>query len=196
MRDRGVSFTRAFASYPLCCPSRTTFLTGQHSHNHGVLGNGTPIGGFDALDEQNTLGVWLQTAGYHTIQVGKFLNGYGVRDPRYIPPGWDEWVAAPDSTTNRYFDYDLNVDGDIVRYGGAPGDYKSDVYTETALRADPAARPARSRGRAVLPVRRIHGSPPAGDRCHAGPGPLPREPAAASPLLQRARRLRQASLHP
>ena len=133
LRNRGVSFTRAFASYPLCCPSRATFLTGQHSHNHGVLGNGTPIGGFDALDQQNTLGVWLQRAGYHTIQVGKFLNGYGVRNPRYIPPGWDEWVAAPDSTTNRYFDYDLNVDGSIVRYGGAPSDYKSDVYTETAV---------------------------------------------------------------
>ena len=89
LRDRGVSFTRAFASYPLCCPSRATFLTGQHSHNHGVLGNGTPIGGFDALDRDDTLGVWLQDAGYRTIQVGKFLNGYGVRNPTFIPPGWD-----------------------------------------------------------------------------------------------------------
>ncbi len=111
LRDRGVSFTRAFASYPLCCPSRATFLTGQHSHNHGVLGNGTPIGGFDALDRNDTLGVWLQDAGYRTIQVGKFLNGYGVRNPTFVPPGWDEWIAAPDSTTNRYFNYDLNENG-------------------------------------------------------------------------------------
>src|SRR3954454_6528907 len=32
---RGVSFDRFITSYPLCCPSRTTFLTGQYSHNHG-----------------------------------------------------------------------------------------------------------------------------------------------------------------
>lgn len=133
LRDRGVSFTRAFASYPLCCPSRATFLTGQHSHNHGVLGNGTPIGGFDALDRDDTLGVWLQSAGYHTIQVGKFLNGYGVRNPTFIPPGWDEWIAAPDSTTSRYFNYDLNQNGDLVRYGSAPADYKTDVYTDMAV---------------------------------------------------------------
>jgi N-acetylglucosamine-6-sulfatase len=133
LRDRGVSFTRAFASFPLCCPSRATFLTGQHSHNHGVLGNGTPIGGFDALDQQHTLGVWLQRAGYHTIQVGKFLNGYGLANPRYVPPGWDEWIAAPDRTTNRYFDYELNENGTIARYGGAPSDYKSDVYTQKAV---------------------------------------------------------------
>jgi N-acetylglucosamine-6-sulfatase len=133
LRNRGVSFTRAFASYPLCCPSRATFLTGQHSHNHGVLGNGTPIGGFDALDEQHTLGIWLQRAGYHTIQVGKFLNGYGLANPRYVPPGWDEWIAAPDRTTNRYFDYELNENGTIVHYGDAPADYKSDLYTQKAV---------------------------------------------------------------
>jgi arylsulfatase A-like enzyme len=142
LRDRGVSFTRSFASYPLCCPSRATFLTGQHSHNHGVLGNGTPIGGFDALDEPDTLGVWLQSAGFHTIHVGKFLNGYGRADPTYVPPGWDDWIAAPDTTTNRYFNYSLNENGSIVRYGGAAGDYKSDVYAGKAVEA--------IRGRAAL----------------------------------------------
>lgn len=135
LRDRGVSFPRAFVSYPLCCPSRATFLTGQHSHNHGVLGNGTPIGGFSDLRQRDTLGLWLQDAGYHTIQVGKFLNGYGVSDPRYIPPGWDEWIAAPDATTNRYFDYDLNENGTIVHFGGSAGDYKTDVYGDLAVEA-------------------------------------------------------------
>ena len=135
LRDRGVSFTRSFASFPLCCPSRATFLTGQHSHNHGVLGNGTPIGGFQALDQPNTLGVWLQNAGYHTMQVGKFLNGYGRPNPTYIPPGWDEWVAAPDTTTNRYFNYSLNENGTLVHYGGAAADYKTDVYADFAVDA-------------------------------------------------------------
>jgi arylsulfatase A-like enzyme len=133
---KGVTFDRFITSYPLCCPSRTTFLTGQYSHNHGVLGNGTPIGGYPAFDKQNTLASWLQTAGYHTIQIGKFLNGYPRNTNRTeVPPGWDEWYACLDSSENNYFNYTLNENGTLVHYGNAAGDYKTDVYRDKALTA-------------------------------------------------------------
>ena len=51
----------------------------------------------------NTLPVWLQAAGYHTIHIGKYLNGYGqdASDPAYVPPGLGRVVrghrAAPPS---------------------------------------------------------------------------------------------------
>ncbi len=35
----GVTFTNAVASYPLCCPSRATILTGQYVQNNGVRQN-------------------------------------------------------------------------------------------------------------------------------------------------------------
>jgi hypothetical protein len=32
----GTSFDRAFATTALCCPSRTSILRGQYSHNHRI----------------------------------------------------------------------------------------------------------------------------------------------------------------
>ena len=34
--DAGVTFTRSYASYPVCCPARATFFTGQYAQNHRV----------------------------------------------------------------------------------------------------------------------------------------------------------------
>src|SRR5688572_32922532 len=41
---RGTTFADAVDSFPLCCPSRATFLTRQSPHNHGVAGNFYPFG--------------------------------------------------------------------------------------------------------------------------------------------------------
>src|SRR3954452_25527850 len=78
--DQGVTFDNSFVNYSLCCPSRSTMLTGQYAHNHGVRGNQLPSGGYSKLAPTlgNTLPVWLQRAGYYTGHVGKFLNGYGA----------------------------------------------------------------------------------------------------------------------
>lgn len=131
----GVTFDRFYDSFPLCCPSRTTFLTGQYSHNHGVLGNGTPVGGYYDLRKQDTLGVWLQAAGYHTVHIGKFLNRYGLRDPTEVPPGWDEWYAALQSSSDHYFGYQLNENGVLHHYGSNSADYKTDVEAGKAIDA-------------------------------------------------------------
>lgn len=126
---QGTTFDNSFASFPLCCPWRATFLTGQYSHNNGVVGNHLS-NGLANLDERNTLPVWLRASGYATAFVGKYLNGYGVRDPRLVPPGWDEWYAG---VTMGYFNYTMNRNGKLLRYGSTPGSYQTDVYTKTAL---------------------------------------------------------------
>ena len=74
----GTTFSRSFVSLPQCCPSRATLLTGQYAHNHRVLQNKAPRGGYKRLDKSNWLPVWLQRAGYHTIQLRRTLNGYGT----------------------------------------------------------------------------------------------------------------------
>jgi N-acetylglucosamine-6-sulfatase len=132
--DRGVTFENAVVSFPLCCPSRATFLTGQYAHNHGVLDNHPPRGGYHRLDAEHTLPVWLSRAGYRTGFVGKFLNGYGEgAAAREIPPGWSDWYGLPSKAKRRPFDFPLNENGKLVEYGDGEDDYKTEVLADKAV---------------------------------------------------------------
>ena len=133
LADQGVTFDHSFVSYSLCCPSRSTFLTGQYAHNHGVWGNAAPNGGYYKLDSTNTLPVWLARAGYQTIHLGKYLNGYGTRNPNEVPPGWGEWHGSVDPSTYRYYNYTLNENGRLVTYGTGAANYQTDVYARKAV---------------------------------------------------------------
>jgi len=145
--DRGVEFSRSFVNYALCCPSRATLLTGQYAHNHGVLSNQLPSGGYTRLDRSNWLPGWLQAFGYHTVHVGKFLNGYGTSNPTEVPPGWSEWYGTVDPSTYRFWNYTVNENGTLVTYGadGDPGFYSTDFFSrraaETVTRLTPSEQP-------------------------------------------------------
>jgi N-acetylglucosamine-6-sulfatase len=133
LAGQGVTFDNNFATFPLCCPSRATFLTGQYPHNHRVLGNAPPNGGYDRLDHSNTLPVWLQRAGYGTVHIGKYLNGYGRVRQTEVPAGWTEWHGSIDPSTYQFYNYTLNEQGRLIRYGNTPADYQADVYTRKAV---------------------------------------------------------------
>jgi N-acetylglucosamine-6-sulfatase len=131
LAERGTTFRRSFVSFALCCPSRATFLTGQYAHNHGVLGNRPPTGGYGRLDTAETLPVWLERAGYRTMHVGKFLNRYGLDRPATeVPPGWEEWHASVDPLTYEYYGTMLNENGTLRTYGSA---YSTDLYARRAV---------------------------------------------------------------
>jgi N-acetylglucosamine-6-sulfatase len=133
LQAQGTTFSTNFASYPLCCPSRSTFLTGQYAHNHGVLSNMAPTGGFTKLDHTNTLPVWLRRGGYHTVHIGKYLNGYRQGVSPDVPPGWSEWYGSYDPSTYRFYGYTLNENGKLVKYGNDPASYQTDVYADKAV---------------------------------------------------------------
>jgi N-acetylglucosamine-6-sulfatase len=129
---QGTTFLNSFASYPLCCPSRATFLTGQYGHNHGVLGNNPPEGGFERFRGASSLPVWLRRSGYHTALVGKYLNGYGERNPREVPPGWSDWNGSVDPSTYEYYGTTINRNGRLVTTGRNAASYQTDVYARLA----------------------------------------------------------------
>lgn len=135
---RGMTFNRYYVSYPLCCPSRVTLLTGRYAHNSNVRGNVQPNGGYSGFRARgawsHNLATWLQGAGYRTIHIGKFLNGYG--DPPYdngteVPPGWSAWHTVENADTHHYYyGYSLNDNGTIDGPFGDPGSWDTREYGE------------------------------------------------------------------
>ena len=135
----GTTFRRSFVNYSLCCPSRSTLYTGQYAHNHGVITNTPPLGGFTRLDTTNWLPLWLQAAGYRTMHVGKFLNGYGRDAPPSVPPGFSDWHGTVDPSTYSYYDYTVFENGVPRTY---PGVYSTDFIATRADELIAAAAPA------------------------------------------------------
>jgi arylsulfatase A-like enzyme len=117
---KGTSFTNAIDSFPLCCPARATFITGQYAHNHGVAGNFAPYGWYGMKHRKNILPAWLDKAGYETALIGKWLNGYGAKDAHgEIPNGFDIWRGLLDASAYDYFNFVMNVDGKLRTWGDA-----------------------------------------------------------------------------
>jgi N-acetylglucosamine-6-sulfatase len=148
LQRRGLTFENSFAPYPLCCPSRASFLTGMYAHNHHVYSHEEPFG-FASFHDRRTIATVLQKAGYQTALVGKYLNGYGQQPVRrtgrssllYEPPGWTQWLAGSDhqwqpwdllhGNTYDYFDLTQNVNRTIRSF---PGRYSTGVMAAQTRR--------------------------------------------------------------
>ncbi len=125
--DPGVDFTDFVVSTPLCCPARATLATGQYGHNNGVLRNSYG----QLLRNRNVLPGWLRRAGYTTVHVGRFFNGYedGGRIGQ-IAPGWDVWrtTLAP----RGYYDYEMRTNKGVRSFGSADRDHLTATLSRVA----------------------------------------------------------------
>ena len=124
---QGAAFRRYFASFPLCCPARATWITGQNAHNHGVIDNRERNGGgYPALRRpMKVLPVWLRAAGYETALSGKWLHDY---DSTENAPGWEIFHSL--LIQGRYYDYGLtDSNGGSIFFGQRTEDYLTDTLT-------------------------------------------------------------------
>jgi N-acetylglucosamine-6-sulfatase len=136
---QGANFLHAYVSMSLCCPSRITVQTGEYAHNHHVMGNTPPQGGYTVFNDKNDLPVWLQQAGYRTIHIGKMPNGFGTEtNETYVPPGWGPFNggAGPGEfygfikPASAYFGFDLDENGVLSHYPAQA--YQTDTYADLA----------------------------------------------------------------
>ena len=84
LAGRGVRFERAYCNYPVCNPSRASFLSGRRPDSTGVVDNVTPTRA--VLKDAVMLPEHFRNHGYRTVKVGKiFHTGDAFEDPR----SWD-----------------------------------------------------------------------------------------------------------
>lgn len=120
----GINFLNAYSNTPLCQPARVTLLSGQYSHNHGVLDN--DLTGFP-LDHTTLLARRLQLAGYKTSHVGKYFNSWPIASA--IPSGWNDWHQM----TEMYAGYQINDNGVVTTAGASLAEYNTNACTNRAL---------------------------------------------------------------
>ena len=128
IRDQGAELTSFYVEQSSCCPSRASILSGLYAHNHGVIGNAWPQGGYERwreTEQDDDLPVWLERAGYRSALLGKYFNEYPyhpgshLSDPEkarlraYVPPGWQSWAAPVQGNAYAQKHYKLNIDGQV-----------------------------------------------------------------------------------
>ena len=120
MVNRGINYTNAIVPTSLCCPSRTSLVTGLLAPSTGIYSNrsNTGVGGYPMFEAnglgKKTIATALDAQGYSTAYFGKFLNEYGHLYKGYSPPGWDTWRVFTTRDSGRYRKYTLS---DAVKPG-------------------------------------------------------------------------------
>jgi iduronate 2-sulfatase len=106
LADEGITFSRAYCQYPVCGPSRASFMSGLYPEANGILRNNDQPGSYrvenPSLSNHPSLAGFFREHGYFTARVSKIFHMGVPGGIERGDPGGDE----PDS-----WDYAYNVMG-------------------------------------------------------------------------------------
>jgi arylsulfatase A-like enzyme len=137
MAKEGMKFTDAYASAPVCTPTRCAFHTGRYPHR-------LPIGLQEPLSDGNmqlgippdhpTIATQLKLSGYDTILIGKWHLG---NIPQFGPNrhGFDEFFGINGSSADYFSHYNNGGRPDLYENltpSNPPG-YLTDLFTDRAV---------------------------------------------------------------
>ncbi len=78
LAKRGVVFKRAYCQYPVCGPSRASFMSGLYPQSTRMLKNSKQLGSYrktnPALVEHPSIGGFLREQGYYSARVSKIYH--------------------------------------------------------------------------------------------------------------------------
>jgi len=84
LAQKGMIFDRAYCQFPVCNPSRTSFLTGLRPDATRILDN--VVSRTTTVKSQTTLPKCFRDHGYYTVGLGKIFHGHAKHDD---PDAWD-----------------------------------------------------------------------------------------------------------
>lgn len=143
LADEGVTFHNAFVHTPICCPSRSSYLTGRYLHNSLTFENSIKFGCSNQTwadgPERRSFAAHAKMAGYHSSYAGKYLNQYALPGSpgcdshnapgcfKHVPLGWDDWHGLQGNS--RYYNCTLSDNGVQKDYGDDPVEgYCPDIF--------------------------------------------------------------------
>jgi arylsulfatase A-like enzyme len=146
MAAEGVRFTNVYAGSPVCAPSRSVLMTGQHTGHTTVRGNmvaalsteANPQGRVPLLNEDTTIAEVLKEAGYVTGITGKW--GLGEPGSSGLPnqQGFHEWFGYLNQRRAHHYYVDYlwkNNEKYVIEENadGAEQVYSHDLFAQFAL---------------------------------------------------------------
>ncbi|TDH11108.1 hypothetical protein EPR50_G00082050 [Perca flavescens] len=125
MEEGGTSFSNAFVTTPMCCPSRSSMLTGKYVHNHNTYTNNENCSSmsWQRQHEPRTFGVYLNNTGYRTVYphrpVMMVLSHAAPHGPEDSAPQYSTAFPNASQHITPSYNYAPNQDKHwIMRYTG------------------------------------------------------------------------------